>query len=146
MIFRKNVKKGGGHFRSEKFHCKFGAGATGLSWISEKCNIFSEKRQGWGSTAVFKNAFLLEKRGFPMLSSQGHSKLSTSFVLKVYRLTKPLRAFFSINPLFFHWSKAKEMEMEEGSARVSWYERLLLIGPNHFFHRLLIKGRESSER
>ena len=35
--------------------------------------------------------------------------------------------------------------MEEGSARVTWYERLLLIGPKHFFHRLLMKGRESSE-
>ena len=31
MNFRKNFKKGGGgHFRSEKFHCKFSAGATGL--------------------------------------------------------------------------------------------------------------------
>ena len=34
--------------------------------------------------------------------------------------------------------------MEEGSARVSWYERLVLIGLNHFFHRLLMKGREGS--
>ena len=48
--------------------------------------------------------------------------------------------------VFFHWSKAKEMEMEEGSARVSRYESLLLVGPNHFFHRLLMRGRESSER
>ena len=31
MNFRKNLKRGGGgHFRSEKFHCKFSAGATGL--------------------------------------------------------------------------------------------------------------------
>ena len=32
--------------------------------------------------------------------------------------------------------------MEEGSARVSWYKRQLLIGPNHIFHRLLMEGRE----
>ena len=38
------------------------------------------------------------------------------------------------------------MEMEEGSARVSWYERQLLIGPNHIFHRLLMEGRESFQR
>ena len=76
---------------------------------------------------------------------QGHSKLSTSFVLNVDRLTQPLGAFFSINLLFFHWSKAKEMEMEEGSAHASWYERMLLIGPKHPFHRLLMKRRESSE-
>ena len=31
MNFRKKLRKGGGHFQSEKFHCKFGAGATGLS-------------------------------------------------------------------------------------------------------------------
>ena len=38
------------------------------------------------------------------------------------------------------------MEMEEGSACVSWYERQLLIGPNHIFHRLLMErlGNESS--
>ena len=54
-------------------------------------------------------------------------------VLDVDRLTQPLGAFFSVNPLLFHWSKAKEMEMGEGSARVSWYERLLLIGPITFF-------------
>ena len=77
---------------------------------------------------------------------QGHSKLSTSFPLNVDRITQPLRAFFPINSLFFHWSKAKEMEMEEGSARVSLYERLFLIGPNHPFHWLLMKGKESSER
>ena len=38
------------------------------------------------------------------------------------------------------------MEMEEGSACVSWYERQLLIGPNHIFHRLLMEGRESFKR
>ena len=42
--------------------------------------------------------------------------------------------------------KQREMEMEEGSARVSWYERQLLIGPNHIFHRLLMEGRESFQR
>ena len=36
--------------------------------------------------------------------------------------------------------------MEEGLARVSWYERQLLIGPNHIFHRLLMEGRESFKR
>ena len=36
--------------------------------------------------------------------------------------------------------------MEEGSARVSWYERQLLIGPNHIFHCLLMEGREGSKR
>ena len=36
--------------------------------------------------------------------------------------------------------------MEKGSALVSWYERQLLIGPNHIFHRLLMEGRESFER
>ena len=70
-------------------------------------------------------------------SLHGHSKLSTSFVLNVDKLTKPLGAFFSINPLFFHWSKAKEMEMGRNLARVSLYESLLLIGPKHLFHRLL---------
>ena len=31
MNFRKMLRKGGGdHFRSEKFHCKFSASATGL--------------------------------------------------------------------------------------------------------------------
>ena len=77
---------------------------------------------------------------------QRHSKLSTRFPQNVDSITQPLGAFFSVNPLFFHWSKAKKMEVEKGLARVSWYERLLLIGPNHFFHRLLKKGRESSER
>ena len=36
--------------------------------------------------------------------------------------------------------------MEEGSARVSWYERQLLIGPTYIFHRLLMEGKESFER
>ena len=30
------------------------------------------------------------------------------------------------------------MEIEEGSARVSWYETQPLIGQNHIFHRLLM--------
>ena len=33
--------------------------------------------------------------------------------------------------------------MEEGSARVSWYESQLLIGPNDFFHRLVCTGVDS---
>ena len=54
-------------------------------------------------------------------------------------------------PLYqLHYSfvglKQRELEMEEGSACVSWYERLILIGPNNFCYRLLMKGSESSER
>ena len=43
MNFRKKLRKGGGHFRSEKFHCKFSAGATGLR---KNRNIFFRKRGG----------------------------------------------------------------------------------------------------
>ena len=53
MIFRKNCKKGGrggGHFRSEKFHCKFGAVWSGLR---KNRNIFSEK--GAGGQGPFRN-------------------------------------------------------------------------------------------
>ena len=75
-------------------------------------------------------------------NEQRHSKLSTRFPQNVDRITQTLGAFFSVNPLFFHWSKEKEMEMGGNSARVSWYERLLLIGPKHLFHRLLMKERK----
>ena len=43
MNFRKNLKKGGGHFRSEKFHCKFGARASGLR---KKSQCIFRKRGG----------------------------------------------------------------------------------------------------
>ena len=51
------------------------------------------------------------------------------------QLTQPLGASFCISS--FIGLKQREMEMEEGSARVSWYESQLLIGPNNFFHRLV---------
>ena len=47
-------------------------------------------------------------------------------------ITQPLRAQSHCG------LKQNEMEMEEGSACVSWYERQLLIGPNHIFHRILV--------
>ena len=66
MIFWKNVKKGGGHFRSEKFRCKFGAVWSGLE---KNRNIFFRKRGGGGrSRAVRKfsgNSSLLGNIGFP---------------------------------------------------------------------------------
>ena len=47
MNFRKNFKKGGGgHFRSEKFICKFSAGATSLR---KNRNIIFRKRGGGGA-------------------------------------------------------------------------------------------------
>ena len=60
----------------------------------------------------------------------------------------PISRSFLLHQLHcsFIGQKQREMEMEEGSARVSWYERQLLIGPNHIFHRLLVEGRESFER
>ena len=44
MNFRKKLRKGGGHFRSEKFHCKFSAGATGLRKKSQY--FFPKKGRG----------------------------------------------------------------------------------------------------
>ena len=67
---------------------------------------------------------------------QRHDRLLTSFVKIGYN--SPNCSFIG--------RKQREMEMEEGSARVSWYERQLLIGPNHIFHRLLMEGRESIQR
>ena len=60
---------------------------------------------------------------------QGHVGLSTQWWL----LTQPL----------FQWSKAKGNGLEEGSARVSWYETQLLIGqpngcsPKSFFSQII---------
>ena len=65
MNFRKKLRKGGGHFRSEKFHCKFSAGATSLR---KKSQYFSQKRGGGGSKAVRKfsiNSSISETTGFP---------------------------------------------------------------------------------
>ena len=46
MNFRKKkLRKEGGHFRSEKFHFKFSAGATGLR---KKIAIYFPKRGGGG--------------------------------------------------------------------------------------------------
>ena len=65
MIFRKNFKKRGGQFRSEKFHCKFGASATGLQ---KKIAIYFWKKGRWemgGSKAVqkfSKNSSISEKK------------------------------------------------------------------------------------
>ena len=60
MNFR---KKPGGHFQSEKFRCKFGAGATGLSWISKKVASYFMK-YGRGNSPI------LEKTGFPTSRSK----------------------------------------------------------------------------
>ena len=45
-ISRKTSKKGGGHFRSEKFHCKFSAGATGLR--KNRNEFFRKRGRGGG--------------------------------------------------------------------------------------------------
>ena len=52
MNFRKKLRKGGGHFRSEKFHCKFSAGATSLR---KKSQYFFRKRGGGGGQRPFGN-------------------------------------------------------------------------------------------
>ena len=53
-ISRKTSKKGGGgHFRSEKFHCKFSAGATGLR-KKLQWNFPKKGRGGGGAKAVRK--------------------------------------------------------------------------------------------
>ena len=46
MNFRKKIEKGGGHFRSEKFHCKFSAGETGLRRKSQY--FYPKKGRGRG--------------------------------------------------------------------------------------------------
>ena len=53
--FRKNLERGGGGFRSEKFHCKFVAHATDLSKLSEKIAIyFLKKGRGFkGRSKIF---------------------------------------------------------------------------------------------
>ena len=64
------------------------------------------------------------------LNYQGHIKLSTRFVLNVYSS----RSFLLHQlPCSLIGLKQREMEMEEGLARVSWYKSQLLIGPNNFF-------------
>ena len=73
-------------------------------------------------------------------SLQGHSKLSTRFVLNVYSS----RSFLLHQlPCSFIGLKQREMEMEEGSAHVSWYESQLRIGPNNFLHWLVCTGVDS---
>ena len=52
MIFRKNVKKGGGHFRSKKFRCKFGAVWSGLE---KKSQYFFPKKGRGGGQRPFGN-------------------------------------------------------------------------------------------
>ena len=68
--FRKKLRKGGGrHFRSEKLHCKFSAGATGLRKKSQYC--FPKKGRG-GSGAVRKfsgNSSVFVCTGFPNLGT-----------------------------------------------------------------------------
>ena len=67
MNFRKKLRKGGGgHFRSEKFHCKFSAGATGLRKKSQY--FFPKKGRRGGAEAVGKlsgNSSVLVETGFP---------------------------------------------------------------------------------
>ena len=87
--------------------------------------------------------------------SQGHSKLSNRFVRNVYSsrsfllhqfLVLVLVAMLGLEaclPCSFIGLKQREMEMEEGSARVSGYESQLLIGPNNFFHQLVCTGVDS---
>ena len=64
MNFRKKLRKGGGHFQSEKFRCKFSAGATSLQ---KNCNIFFPKRGGgqrpFGNFS--KNSSIFETTGIP---------------------------------------------------------------------------------
>ena len=71
-----------------------------------------------------------------------HHPTSRSFLLHQSQCSFIGRNFRN----FRNFRKQMEMEMEEGSARVSWYERQLLVGPNHIFHRLLMEGRKSCER
>ena len=49
MNFRKKLRKGGGHIRSEKFHCKFSAGATCLR---KKSQYIFRKRGGGQSSSI----------------------------------------------------------------------------------------------
>ena len=63
--FPEKASKRGGHFRSEKFHCKFSAGATGLR---KKLQYFFPKKGRGGSGAVRKfsrNSSVLVDTGFP---------------------------------------------------------------------------------
>ena len=71
------------------------------------------------------------------LSKETASYQSTRYVLNVFSSRS-----FLLHQLHcsFIGLKQREMEMEEGSARVSWYESQLLIGPNNFFHRLVCTG------
>ena len=65
-IAMKFFEKGGVHFRSEKFHCKFSAGATGLR--RNRNEIFRKRGGEGGSKAVRKfsgNSSVLGETGFP---------------------------------------------------------------------------------
>ena len=91
----------------------------------------------------------LQKSFIRLLVRFGHYYVAkTRMVINVIRTHHPTSRSFLLNQSHcsFIGRKQKEMEMEEGSARVSWYERQLLIGPNHIFHRLLMEGRESFKR
>ena len=72
MNFRKKLRKGGGgHFRSEKFHCKFSAGATGLR---KKLQYFFPKKGRGGSKAVWKFSENLAETGFPYILDRNGRK------------------------------------------------------------------------
>ena len=80
MNFRKkkNFEKGGGdHFRSEKFHCKFSAGATSLR---KKSQYIFQKRGGWGGgdQSLFGNFLKIR----PFL------KIQASLMIVVYLFDK----------------------------------------------------------
>ena len=62
-ISRKTSKKGGGHFRSEKFHCKFSAGATGLRKKSQW--NFPKKGRSKAVRKFSRNSSISETTGFP---------------------------------------------------------------------------------
>ena len=75
MIFRKNFKKGGGgHFRSEKFHCKFGAVWSGLR---KKSQYILRKRGGgqgpFGNFIGFAERWLLLMM-FANFSTKGYNQ------------------------------------------------------------------------
>ena len=68
MNFRKKLRKGGGHFRSEKFHCKFSAGATGLR---KKSQYIFRKRGGGvkGRLEIFRKFIHFGVDRLPLLLS-----------------------------------------------------------------------------
>ena len=68
MIFRKKRQKGGGgHFRSKKFHCKFGAVWSGLEKKSQ--HFFPKKGRGGGDrgrSEIFRKFIDIGKDGLPL--------------------------------------------------------------------------------